>query len=103
MCPPVVRVPVIACLALSLGVAAAAGERPEMAPAPRTDLYGDPLPHGAVARLGSARLRHAGLSDFVLLPGGKAVLSAGSDRVLRFWDVATGRQARAVKLQGTFG
>ncbi len=67
------------------------------------DQYGDPLPLGAVARLGSIRLRHAGMSDFVFLPGGKTVLSAGSDRVLRFWDLATGRQARAVTLQGKAG
>src|SRR5205807_1223101 len=62
-----------------------------------------PLPAGAVMRLGSVRLRHAGLSDFVLLPGGKTVLTSGSDRVLRFWDAATGRQVRAVRLQGTAG
>src|SRR5205823_3662711 len=65
--------------------------------------YGDPLPDGVVARLGSIRLRHAGLSDFVFLPDGKTVLSAGSDRVLRFWDTATGRMARAVRLQGDAG
>jgi WD40 repeat protein len=75
----------------------------EKGPAPRLDLYGDPLPDGAVARLGSVRFRHAGLSDYVFLPGGKAVLTSGSDRVLRFWDVGTGRQARAVQLQGRAG
>jgi WD40 repeat protein len=72
-------------------------------PAPRVDLYGDPLPEGAVARLGSVRFRHAGLSDYVFLPDGKTVLTSGSDRVLRFWDVGTGRQVRSVKLQGTAG
>ncbi len=69
----------------------------------RTDRYGDPLPEGAVARLGTLRLRHAGLSDFVLLPGGQTVLSAGGDRVLRYWELATGRQVRAIRLQGTAG
>jgi WD40 repeat protein len=71
---------------------------------PRTDLYGDPLPDGAVARLGSIRLRHLGMSsDLGVLPDGKTVVTAGNDRVLRFWDLATGRQARAVPLQGTAG
>jgi WD40 repeat protein len=72
-------------------------------PVPRTDLYGDSLPEGAIARLGTVRLRHAGLSDFVFQAGGKTILSAGSDRVLRFWDIGTGQQTRAVKLQGTAG
>src|SRR5262249_31245734 len=67
----------------------------------RRDLYGDPLPAGALVRLGSVRLRHAGLSDYVCLPDGKTVLTAGSDRVLRFWDLASGRQVRSVRLQGT--
>jgi RNA polymerase sigma factor (sigma-70 family) len=72
-------------------------------PAPRTDLYGDPLPDGAVTRLGTARLRHAGLSDYVFQAGGKSILTTGSDRALRFWDVSTGQQSRAVKLQGSAG
>jgi WD40 repeat protein len=71
--------------------------------APRTDLYDDPLPPGALARLGSVRLRHAGLSDSVFLGDGKTILSAGNDRVLRFWDASSGRQLRAVKLQSTAG
>jgi len=32
---------------------------------------------GAVARIGSIRLRHSGLSDLVYLPDGKTILSAG--------------------------
>ncbi len=70
---------------------------------PRDDLYGDPLPDGAIARFGSARFRHAGLSDFVLLPDDRTVLTAGGDRVLRFWDLATGRTKRVVLLHGKAG
>jgi WD40 repeat protein len=69
----------------------------------RTDLDGEPLPDGAIARFGSVRLRHAGLSDHVCLADGKTVLTAGSDRVLRFHDLATGRQVRAVELKGKAG
>ena len=79
------------------------GRNEPQKPTPQTDLYGDPLPVGAVARLGSIRLRHAGMSDFIFTSGGKTILSAGSDRVLRLWDLDTGRQQRAVKLQGAFG
>jgi WD40 repeat protein len=67
----------------------------------RVDLYGDPLPRGAVARLGSMRLRHAGLSNFALLPDGKTILTIGRDRILRSWDMTTGKQIRTVKLEGT--
>jgi WD40 repeat protein len=101
--PSVSRALVLAGLLLSAGVGAAADEGPKNEPAPRADLYGDALPDGAVARFGSIRLRHAGLSDFVFLPGGKTILSSGSDRILRFWDMVDGRQVRTVPLQGTMG
>ncbi len=68
----------------------------------RTDHYGDPLPEGTIARMGSLRLRHAGLSDFVFLRGGETLISAGGS-VLRFWDVPTGRLAREVPLQDASG
>jgi RNA polymerase sigma factor (sigma-70 family) len=69
----------------------------------RTDSHGDPLPPGAVARLGSTRFRHSGLSDFVFLDGGKTILTCGSDRVLRFWDVVDGKPTRTVELKGSAG
>ena len=89
--PPVTRILIFASLALPFETITASAEPP------RTDLYGDPLPDGAVARLGSVRLRHAGLSDYICLPDGKTVLTAGNDRVLRFWDLATGRPTRTVR------
>ena len=77
----------------------AASERPAHGQIQRTDLYGDPLPEGALVRLGSLRLRHAGLSDFVLPPNGKTILSAGGS-VVCSWDLATGRPVREIRLQG---
>jgi RNA polymerase sigma factor (sigma-70 family) len=60
-----------------------------------TDLFGDPLPAGAIARLGTVRWRH---DDFVYLvampPNGKTVVSAGYDRFVRVWDFATGKELR---------
>jgi WD40 repeat protein len=80
--------------------AVAAGENAEPPAAQRVDLYGDPLPDGALARMGSTRLHHAGLTSHVFLDGGKQIVTAGSDGVLRFWDTASGRQLREVRLQG---
>jgi WD40 repeat protein len=69
----------------------------------RADLFGDPLPAGALARMGSTRFRHAGISDFVFIDGGKTILTSGSDRTLRFRDSVSGKQTRTVELQGKTG
>src|SRR5688500_17816513 len=60
-----------ACLSLLLAAGAAAG------PA-RTDLHGDPLPAGAVARLGSTRWRAAAVEveALAVAPDGKTVAAA---------------------------
>ena len=73
------------------------------APRPTTDLYGDPLPPGAVARLGSLRLRHYGLTDFFIRPDSRTARTVGRDGYLRTWDLATGRQTEAHALQGEHG
>src|SRR5262249_34328357 len=61
---------------------------------PKTDLYGDLLPAGALARMGTARLRHGRGSTVAFAADGKTLITFGGDRTLRFWDVATGRQVR---------
>jgi RNA polymerase sigma factor (sigma-70 family) len=77
---------------------AQADEKAKPAERPRlgTDRYGDPLPAGAVARLGSLRLRGSGPLAFT--PDGKSLLSTGGDgsTALHFWDVATGRLVRSL-------
>lgn len=58
----------------------------------RTDLYGDPLPEGAVARLGTLRFNHGqGLDNVLFSPDGTSILSSGRGH-LRRWDIATGKE-----------
>src|SRR4051812_11849449 len=88
---------------LLLGLALPAGMLsagpPERGPMPhRLDRYGDPLPEGAVARLGSVRLRHAGLTDFRLLADGKTAVTVGDNGMVYWWDIASGRRTGAVRL-----
>jgi WD40 repeat protein len=61
----------------------------------RKDCYGDPLPDGAVARMGTVRCRHAGEVCLVgFLADGKTILSVGKDDTVRCWDAASGKQLR---------
>src|SRR5947209_1930026 len=54
---------------------------------PKLDLGGDPLPPGAYARFGSARLRHS--AKAVAFLDAKTLVSFGES--IRTWDVATGK------------
>ena len=59
-----------------------------------TDSQGDPLPEGAIARLGTERLRHGNsIRGVGFLPGGQALMSADWHGVL-IWDITTGRCLR---------
>lgn len=65
---------------------------------PRTDLYGDPLPPGALARLGTIRLRHVS-ATVAFSPDGKTLISAGGDGTIRYWEPTTGKEIRRVRVQ----
>jgi RNA polymerase sigma factor (sigma-70 family) len=69
-------------------------------PAVRTDTLGDPLPKGAIARLGTVRLRHG---DNIMMvrftPDGKHLVSQGGDGV-RVWDAVSGKELRHLPALG---
>jgi WD40 repeat protein len=61
----------------------------------RVDRCGDPLPPGALARLGTLRFLHnSPVYDLKFLPDGRTILSSCSDGRIHFWGAATGREVR---------
>src|SRR5258708_1369747 len=74
-----------------------ADERPA-----RTDLYGDPLPEGTLARMGTVQLRHERLASAVFSPAGKMIGRVGSDS-LRLWEARTGKLVRQIKENVQYG
>src|SRR5262249_42863439 len=84
----------VAIFSLLAFVATVRAEQP-----PKVDPHGDPLPPGAIARLGTVRWRHGDGAIFVaFLPGGKTLLTVGRDETVREWDVATGKERRRFSL-----
>ncbi|MCI0462384.1 MAG: WD40 repeat domain-containing protein [Gemmataceae bacterium] len=94
-----------ASLALLCGVASLPAVAPgqggpaQRQKAARTDLYGDPLPDGAIARLGTTRLRD--VVAFAVAADGKSVAAACRDRFLRIWSLADGKELLRVPCPGT--
>jgi WD40 repeat protein len=64
-------------------------------PSGPVDRAGDPLPPGAVARLGTTRFRHgSAIRQVAYTPDGEILTTLGDDGVIRLWDAATGAEIR---------
>jgi WD40 repeat protein len=68
---------------------------------PAQDAYGDPLPPGALARLGTVRLRHESTIAFAsFLPDGKRIVSVSMQGSACVWEFPSGKEIRRF---GVFG
>jgi len=66
-----------------------------------TDIGGDALPPGAVARLGAIRFQHGDVVHQVAYaPDGTSLVSVGADGVARVWDTTTGRERALLSARG---
>ncbi|HEY7428360.1 MAG TPA: PQQ-binding-like beta-propeller repeat protein [Gemmataceae bacterium] len=81
---------------LSLGSASLAAE-------PARDRFGDPLPDGAVARLGSLHLRNEQAIFTVAFAADGKTLIACDANFLSYWDPATGKRVRREALKNPAG
>jgi WD40 repeat protein len=65
------------------------------------DLYGDRLPAGAVARLGSTRFRRDsfGIMGLAFLPDNKTIVTADQGHAVQLWEAASGRLLRELRTE----
>ena len=83
------KVPLLTIGLLAWAVAAVGEDRPSGV---KTDLVGDPLPPGAVARIGGTRYRLASVFPQVFLsPAGSTVIGNRFGQEVVLWDAATGK------------
>jgi RNA polymerase sigma factor (sigma-70 family) len=77
---------------------APADDQPLPAPEKPVDFHGDPLPPGAISRLGTTRWRLDGNFSYgaAFSADGKVLVTASTWRGLLLWDAATGRLIRRV-------
>jgi WD40 repeat protein len=83
MMTPTLRTVAALTLLFTSGVAAAAEK----------DAHGDALPQYAIARIGTARLRHGGaVTSITFAPDGRMFATTSLDRTVSVWDLETGRE-----------
>ena len=67
-----------------------------MPPQAAEDRLGDPLPEGAIQRLGTLRLRYGSIGDLAYLPDGRALVAVGQN--LDIWDMSTGEKLETLRV-----
>jgi WD40 repeat protein len=92
MFAPKWRIPIVAWLVLISDERAAftlrAAEKK-----PLIDRYGDPLPKGAISRLGTTRFRHTSqVVSIAYTPDGALMATGGYDAAVRVWETGTGKE-----------
>ena len=90
-----------AVLVITLTSLAANSPKQEKQPAaPAVDLYGDPLPEGAVGRLGTIKWRHGvGLNGLAIVPGTKNLASSGNYGFgVCIWDMNSGTPSQRLPI-----
>jgi RNA polymerase sigma factor (sigma-70 family) len=65
----------------------------------RVDLYGDPLPEGAVMRLGTLQRRAVG-ARLAVTADGKSIVGVRGRKYIHVWDAATGKLRHTRELAG---
>jgi WD40 repeat protein len=82
---------------LLLGAFATAVPATQKEPA-KVDCFGDPLPPGVVARLGTVRFRHGGYwQDAVVSPDGKTLAVMTNWQTLYLWNAADGKLRKKIE------
>jgi RNA polymerase sigma factor (sigma-70 family) len=61
------------------------------------DIYGDPLPPGAVARLGTIRFRHDGGPERLAFSGDGKILVGSTSSGIIFWEASSGKELHRLK------
>ncbi len=95
--------PLIALCLVGLSLRAATPLAKSDDPPARTDHYGDPLPEGAVARLGTLRFRHetGSIGDWAISADGQMIVTVHEvEKTLCFWEAKTGKELR--RIEGDF-
>jgi WD40 repeat protein len=88
---------------LALCTVPSAGEGPGSPQQIRNDAYGDPLPSGAIARLGTWRFKIGDdIAEVALSPNGRIVAAATPYEIIHLLDAQSGRELRRFQADGNY-